>query len=118
VPRFYWNSYAKSAWLALLDTSLNCRYEWAGSCPHLTVLTPAAEMALMGITQAVSNGRGAMLSGPPGRGKQTMTQQLARMCGFYMRNFVCIAEETSVPVRSFCSSSSASLLTHALPSHG
>jgi hypothetical protein len=59
LPRFYWDNYLKTAWLSLLDTTLPCRHEWQGSNPHLIVLTPNAERTLMGITQAVSVGRGA-----------------------------------------------------------
>jgi hypothetical protein len=61
VPRFYWDSYQKNAWMSILDTTQPCRGEWQGSNPPIIVLTPSAERALMGITQAASNGRGALL---------------------------------------------------------
>jgi len=61
VPRFYWDPYQKNAWMSILDTTQPCRGEWQGSNPPIIVLTPSAERALMGITQAASNGRGALL---------------------------------------------------------
>ena len=61
VPRFYWDTYRKNAWISILDTTQPCREEWQGSNPPIIVLTPSAERALMGITQAASNGRAALL---------------------------------------------------------